>query len=194
MPLRPYLLALLAVACAPVSAQDSPAPKPEFQVTISAPQTIKSSAVLTVEATLTNNSDHSIAIWWEAGQGLPYRADVRSAEDNKIAPQTRLGLIVSGKIDLSDLTPQELSSRINRSGGQTVVKPGDLVREEYNVSQFYDLSTPGKYTVQLSMLDAIARINDESKAEKVRGQVWADFEEVIRGTVRSNLITTTVTP
>lgn len=194
MPLRLSLLVLLVVICAPVSAQDSPTQKSEFLVTISAPQTIESGTSLVVKAALTNNSNHSIGIWWEAGQGLPYGADVRWAEDHRVAPQTRLGLIVSGKVDVSDLTPREYSKLISHSGGQTVVKPGDSVREEYNVSQFYDLNTPGKYTVQLGLLDAIARIKDESKAEKVRGQVWTDFEEVIRGTVKSNVITITVTP
>lgn len=194
MPLRLTLIGLLTLMSAKVSAQNSATQKPEFPITISAPQTIKSGAVLTIAATLTNNTDQSIGIWWEAGRGLPYGAEVRWAEDNKAAPQTRLGLVFSGKIDVSDLTPREFSKLTQHSGGQTVVKPGDSVQEEYNVSQFYDLSTPGKYTVQLSMLDAIARIKDESKAEEVKGKVWSELEELIRGTVKSNVITVTVTP
>jgi hypothetical protein len=62
------------------------------------------------------------------------------------------------------------------------------------VSKFYDLSAPGKYVVQLSLLDAISRIKDESKVEEVRGKVWSEFEELIRGTVKSNVITVSVTP
>jgi len=194
MRLRLTLIGVLAFTCTAASAQGSPAQKSEFPLTIRAPQTIKSGTTLNVEATLTNNSDHSIGLWVEAGAGIPYWADVRQVEDDKLAPQTRLGLIFSGKIDVSDLTPREFSKLTQHSGGQTVVKPGDSVHDEYNVSKFYDLSVPGKYVVQLSLLDAISRIKDESKVEEVRGKVWSEFEELIRGTVKSNVITVSVTP
>ena len=79
MRLRLALVRLPVFTCTAASAQGSPAEKSEFLLTISAPQMIKSGMTLNVKATLTNNSDHSIGLWWEAGGGIPYGADRGSA-------------------------------------------------------------------------------------------------------------------
>ena len=160
---------VVTVTGAAASAQVSPTQKPAISLTISAAQqTLKAGTVLNVKAALVNNSNQNISLWWGSGEGVPYSVEVRRIQDQRLASETRPGLIRNHHIALSELTPQEL----DRSGASFVLKPGESSSEEFNVSKFYDLTAPGEYTVQL---------------------ITPQIPE-IKGEFKSNIITVTMAP
>ena len=113
-----------------------------------------------------------MSLWWESGEGIPYTVEVRRVQDQKLAPETRRGLIRNHHIDFSDLTPKELAYAINRSGAPVTVRPGESSTEEVNAFKFYDVTAPGQYAIQL---------------------VAAKIPE-ISGEFKSNIITINVSP
>lgn len=164
-----FLVGVVGVIGAVASAQVSPTQKPAVSLTINTTQqTITPGTVLNVKATLVNNSNQNLSLWWGNGEGVPYSVEVRRIQDQKLAPETRPGLVRNHRIALSDLTPQEL----DRSGASFTLKPGESSSEEFNVSTYYDLTAPGAYTVQL---------------------ITPQIPE-IKGEFKSNVITINVTP
>lgn len=146
------------------SAQSS---KPPFSLTITADSVVKSGSVICVDATVKNTSDHEISVFSTADHlGNEYSADVWT-DKSTLAPETRLGREINNHTTPEDeRTPQ---IRIS-SGGSIQLKPGKTFTDHANVSTMYDLSQPGKYSIQFRKYD------DESKT-----------------TVKSNKITVTVT-
>jgi hypothetical protein len=169
MQLPLLLVGVVAVVAAVARAQVSPTQKPAISLTINtAQQTFKAGTVLNVKAALVNNSNQNISLWWGSGEGVPYSVEVRRIQDQKLASETRPGLIRNHRIALSELTPQEL----DRSGASFTLKPGESSNEDFDVSKYYDLTTPGEYTVQL---------------------ITPQIPE-IKGEFKSNVLTVTVTP
>lgn len=122
--------------------QAAPQPKkPTFTIQISMPQTvIESGAPATVNATLTNASDHDI---FEA-IGIPHRAiNIKVFSGNKPVPETPYGLKAHGK----DSRP------FVGSVFRAAIKPGSVIKVEADLSKEYNLSKPGKYTVQAERWD-----------------------------------------
>ncbi len=160
---RLFLAGVVVVTGAVAWAQVSPTQKPAISLTISAAQqTLKAGTVLNVKAALVNNSDQNISLWWGSGEGVPYSVEVRRIQDQKLASETRPGLIRNHHIALSELTPQEL----NRSGASFTLKPGESSNEDFDVSKYYDLTAPGAYTVQL-ITPQIPEIKGEFKSNVV---------------------------
>jgi hypothetical protein len=133
------VLVLNAVAAAP-----SPT-KPPFSVVISTEQTeIKSGSAITVKVTLTNTSERVIAL--EMMDVSPLVAVVRGA-DGILSPETEYGRILKQK--------QRERANPNMTGGPRVgfkLEPGEPVVEECVVSNLYDMSRPGQYSIQFERI------------------------------------------
>jgi hypothetical protein len=142
--------------------------KPPFSLTITAADSVvKSGSEIWADATVKNTSDHEISVFSTSDHlGNEYNADVWT-DKSTLAPETRLGREINNHTTPEDeRTPQiRISSR-----GSIPLKPGKTFTDHANVSTMYDLSQPGKYTIQFRKYD------DESKT-----------------TVKSNKITVTVT-
>jgi hypothetical protein len=142
--------------------------KPPFSLTIAATDSVvKSGSVIWVDAIVKNTSDHEISVFSTLDHlGNEYNADVWT-DKSTLAPETRLGREINNHTTPEDeRTPQ---IRIS-NGASRPLMPGKTFIDHVNVSTMYDLSQPGKYTIQFR------RYDEESKT-----------------TVKSNKITVTVT-
>lgn len=159
----PLLLALAAanIATARQSAQ------PVFSVAISVPQdVVASGAEVKVKIVLKNTSDHEI------GVARSSRED-QGEFHNKIVLRDEHGNLVQMKErgNNGGKGQNDTDSVIQETMVVFPLKPGELLKDGFIVSKAYDMSKPGKYSIQ------VERIDDESKT-----------------VVKSNTITVTVTP
>lgn len=137
-------LALIAVASGSC-AQSSPTGQmpavvnAPFSLSISAPQMIiKAGNDVHVTIVLTNTSSHNIP--FEIRGRFPYLVEVHNATTGSRATPT-----AKGARDAA--TDPELD--IPNSTFISIVKPGQTRTTDCVVNQFYDLSVPGKYAVQV---------------------------------------------
>lgn len=115
--------------------------EPWFTVTISTPTPVLTvGADAKLKVILTNNTEKDIryAVGGPGRGGPVFDLDVCDSEGKPIR-ETPHGLTLHGK----DLRPW------SGSIFSTVAHPGDKIEEELVLSTEYDLSKPGKYTVQL---------------------------------------------
>ena len=129
------------------------------------PSVAKPGSAVVVKIGLTNISEHAIDVGYTyAYRGDFYRVDIRDTH-GRTPPQARPRTWL-------DSNGRRVTRTLGGVGaGVRSVKPGETMLDEYLVNDHYDLTQPGKYTVQASRLD------DETKT-------W----------VKSNTITLTVTP
>jgi len=114
-----------------------------------APDSGKAGNPVVIKATLTNNSNHDISIWRVIGEGeYQYQVDVRDVKGN-LPQDTKLGKKLNGHVDLSLLDPKDLVS----SGVCFTLAAGKSVTYDVNVSKLYELTMPGKYTIQVQSQD-----------------------------------------
>jgi hypothetical protein len=113
-----------------------------------------------VDATLTNNSNHSISVWREK-QGS-YRVFVTD-ERGVRPPDRRLGYR-NGRFDVTLVPPEKVAEVLSGSGACVTVKPGETQTEGIEVSKLYDLSKPGKYTIQVERGDPESTVIVKSNA------------------------------
>jgi len=147
----PVILLLLAstailAASASVQAQEG---KPEFSIAISAPESVKAGAPqIILNATVTNITDHPIALDSAGCLEQDFTVDVRNAqgkspvktpymkaitgEDQGPGPQV---VIATGSLFVRDL------------------KPGEIWKMSTDLNYLYDHLPPGEYTVTLSRPD-----------------------------------------
>jgi hypothetical protein len=155
---------------APASAQGAKAPqsmKPPFTLNIvPAEPIVKVGSSVFVDATVVNKSNHDISVSSTKDHaGYEYPIDVWD-EKGATAPETKFGRAQNGHEtaeDANEITVFDV--------GHGTLNPGKALSDRVNVSLLYDLSHPGKYTIQFK------RYDEESKS-----------------IVRSNKITVTVTP
>ncbi|MBT9332948.1 hypothetical protein [Paracidobacterium acidisoli] len=152
--LQGTLLLLLSGLCGLGLAQ-SPAPAtPSFTLTIStAKNTFTTGTDIDVDITQKNISDHGIyhvAIAMGAGNIYARRSISTIVHDSKGSPvtETPLGHKVHGT-----------EPHIHPNGGsvfsaRTVIPPGKSYHYVIHLSQEYDLTHPGKYTIQAKERDA----------------------------------------
>jgi hypothetical protein len=150
------LASILVAACALSSARGATTP---FTLTLEAEENpIKAGSEVKVGITLRNSSNHAI----DVGLGLAemdYALGVRDSQ-NRIPPETEFARKSKGRGYFSNETVFTL-------------QPGEtLPKEMLVISKFYDVSRPGKYTIQVSR---------------------AVPKELVGGTVKSNAITITIT-
>jgi hypothetical protein len=116
--------------------------------------------------TVTNTSDRTIGFIRSPGQppeeGFRYKIEARNESGLSAPPSAYLR-------DLKEKTTVSFSSNLAQW-----LKPSESFVDEIQVTKFYDLSQPGKYTISV--------VRDIPPAQTLG-----------KGTVRSNTITVTVT-
>ena len=165
------LIALGLVCLHQVVAQDanSARPGPSTSLSIGAVQdSVKVGSPVALKVICKNTSNHDIKVVTEI-HNYHLKVDVRDAKGN-LVPDTPLGSIWNGhgEPDMARITPEDLKG--NAVYG--TLKPGESSISELNVAKRYELSRPGKYTIQVQI---------------------ADFEDPSR-LVKSNTITVTLIP
>jgi hypothetical protein len=173
---------LVGASGAAQSQKPSSTSKPVFSAKIFAVHDIVTAgSEVSLIVTLTNTSDHQIAI-----SEVPVRDQTFIECYDRISQK----LLQCYKIEIRDerrnlvpeIKPKPFEPVIDANGSITIdlhlgrsieryLKPGEAVKDELVVSNRYDLSQPGKYTIK------VQRIDTETMA-----------------TVESNTITMTVTP
>jgi hypothetical protein len=137
------------VIAAPQSTASDRAP---FSLTVSVPHSsVKVGDEITVEITIQNISDHDIyhvrtVMGGDVVTQSSIKTSVRDSEGNPVA-ETPFGR-----------RAHDTEPRTHPEGGsvfsdRTLLKPGDKTHEGRELSKEYDLSKPGKYTVQASQVD-----------------------------------------
>lgn len=119
---------------------------PAFTMAISTEQeTVKPGAKVTVEIRLTNTSQKVLLFnRWAGGSDDEFRIDVRDSKGD-LAPFTK-GYVL-GKTGSIHTYP---------------VDRGETIKERIDITKQYDLSAPGKYTIQAHRLDRISNIDVKS--------------------------------
>jgi hypothetical protein len=132
------------------------AAEPEFSLAVSvAKDGVKAGAEVRLRILLTNLTDHQILIGrllHPLGQENEYSFDVRDDQGRKV-PLTRYGRAVNGTPDKGD----ERQDCGDCSGFGQDVEPHEKITDEIVISKIYDLTKPGKYTVQASRSHRISR-------------------------------------
>ncbi|MGD0793035.1 MAG: DUF2135 domain-containing protein [Terriglobales bacterium] len=133
-------------------------------------ETIKVGSPIVVKVQLKNTSDHVIYRmglpgWDVHGELVGFPPIVRDAQGNE-PPLTKWGRLAFGRE-----TPEDKSTLVLNEVLRVPMPPGEVMKTEIRLSDLYDLSVPGKYTVQVRYYD------DENKEE-----------------VKSTTITVTVVP
>jgi hypothetical protein len=138
--------------------------KPTISVSISAVQdVVKAGSAVMVNIVLTNTSDHKIGFPWIRGSGgRNFQLNVRDSQGDpaQSAPRTWVG--------------KDRRHHVRFLGGSAVVvylEPGQAKKDEFDACDFYILTWPDKYTIQ------VQRVDDESKS-----------------VVKSNTVTVTIEP
>jgi hypothetical protein len=131
-PKRTLILTILA-ACAASSAQNSTAP---FTLTLEAEENpVQTGSEVKVDITLRNSSNRAMHISYGLSE-LDYVIEVRDSQ-NRIPPETEFARKSKGRAYFSN-------------DQVFYLQPGEsLPKAPLVVSKFYDLSRPGKYTIQL---------------------------------------------
>jgi hypothetical protein len=138
--------------------------KPTFSVSISAAQdVVKAGSAVMVNIVLTNTSDHKIGFPWIRGSGgRNFELNVRDSKGNPAQPVPRSGVDKNGR---------HYARFVTGSVGVVYLEPGQAKKDEFDACDFYILTRPGKYTIQ------VQRTDDESNS-----------------VVKSNPITVTIEP
>jgi hypothetical protein len=166
-------MCLLCVA----SAQSA---RPAIAIVVSTPANeVKTGVNIQLEIVVTNISRHKITVkqTWGAGEATaPNHIIVRDGTDKLIPADDELEFrrFVSARAANED-TNKDIHETLGHiptaSDHQFLLKPGETSRQETSVTRFFNLSTPGKYIIQVERLDQDSHL-----------------------TVKSNPIMVTVTP
>jgi hypothetical protein len=132
-----------------------------FSIVITAAQaTVKVGSEVRVDVQLKNTSDVDI-VFGDLSRSI-YDMDVRNSKGEQ-APETER----MRKIH----TPEQTGARFEGSIISDKLEPGNTVEEYISVDKYYDMTKPGKYTIQFQRTDRLTK-----------------------KTVKSNTITITVMP
>ncbi len=149
--------ALFSTMCAtPAQSQQRP-----LSIAISTPQSaLKAGSEVRIEVTLTNTSNRRVLIQ-ERNPATDYEIDVRDQRGTAV-PETDLGR----KLKEPPVIP------MNSRNFEMYLRPNESAKENIALSDLYDMSHPGQYTIQVSRA-----VSNKPKD----------------GVVKSNTITVTVT-
>ena len=144
-----YLFAVCLVATISLAAaqrpQPAPVPPPPFSLTLSTPQdTVRIGSHIVIKVTLRNESARDYPEVWRSVAGQSNRVDVQRL-DGGVVTETRRGAIRKGRIDITQMTEQELSGRSYLVN----LKAGGTLEEFVDVSELYSFDQPGRYRIQV---------------------------------------------
>jgi hypothetical protein len=176
-----------------------PAANPLFSIAIRPTKdVVKADSEVRIDIILTNTSSHEIVIG-ECGVAAwgHYKIEVQDSY-GKPVPKTAWYKWVTGECPPSKVCVQTSSPQVLclHQAPHQILRPGEFLKEEIDVNKLYDLSQPGKYTIQIS------RVNDPRTFFTVPGKFNSsrDIEmddkmnDVSRGTALSNTVIVTVEP
>jgi hypothetical protein len=146
--LPPILAALVAFAggaARPAASSHPAAAHAALSVRISAPHsTVKLGVPIRLRIALTNVSDHQIGFPWLVDVSQDYELSVWTGQGNRVKHKRRAWADKAGRHH----------TRIRGGSGYAAyLEPGQTLKGEVDVSESYDLSQPGKYTIQASRYD-----------------------------------------
>ena len=122
-----------------------------FSLTISAAHAVKAGAPIVIEIRFKNISDHNIRFTGRPegpthGELLGFPPIVRDVE-GKEPPLTKLGRLEFGRKKPGE---DDYDAHMIESGvGSSWLRPGGVMTPVIKLNELYDLSIPGKYTVQV---------------------------------------------
>jgi hypothetical protein len=117
--------------------------KPPLALSITGPGTVKSGSKVAIQIVMTNVSGRVLMFNGESSAEELYEATVRDAHGN-MAPDTEHGRKRREKMKENEgLIP-------NYSGHGFALKSGETGKYELVISDQYDMSQPGKYSVQVT--------------------------------------------
>jgi hypothetical protein len=158
-----WLIALCScvdIADAQVS-QAQKSPESPFTLTLSSPQsTIHAGSEVKIDITLTNVSQQDI-YYFPVITGRPsdmeggFRLDVRDSE-NKRVQETAHGMKVH------DSEPTRTPHRGSVFSTRQTIKPGGTLLRSRVLSEEFNLSKPGQYTVQAERADPLTHLTAKS--------------------------------
>ena len=153
---------VLAAAISVATAAAAPA----FTLDISlASYVVKAGSDLKLTVTLTNTSDRYITVSMWAPEERSFAVDVRE-QDGSAAGKTRYYRMIMGDDTGKDaseppLDPTKTTVEVFRSGFAGV-QPGETKTYSFLINKLYDLSQPGKYTIQVSQDDSLNKLTVKS--------------------------------
>ncbi len=125
------------------------AAEPMISLSLTAvPSSVTAGDRITLKILITNGTDHMIELGHlnaTDGQEIEYRFEVRDSQGAEV-PFTRHGRALNGKPDKGD---ENLDCGDCSGFGQDLL-PGEKTTAEIVISKIYELSKPGKYTIQAS--------------------------------------------
>ena len=168
--MKPLLLAAIVAVFVAKLAQCAETPL-TIAISLTDGSVEKAGSPVAVSITLRNHSDKTLsASLWD--YDYDYTIDVRDAQGNS-APESEEAGRLRAEMDACRSSGKSLCGRkILLHGVLNQFKPGESWQERLLITGYYDMSRPGRYTIQL-----------ERKLP----------EELGKGTVKSNSITVTVT-
>lgn len=133
---------ILAAAGEPLQFATASGQTPFALKLVASNETVKAGSEARIEITFTNTSDRDIHLSRPPGDvpaaELSYSFEVRD-EKGELVPETRYGQLF-----------EEHHGRIRGSWISRTLKPGESIKETSLINQLYDMSLPGKYTIQVS--------------------------------------------
>jgi hypothetical protein len=161
--LKIVLLALAAAVWLPAQQQEGTQPREKVSTKATASisiraleSTVKTGSSIIVEVTMTNTSNYTFHPFRTTNPGEYYLFDVR--RDGAPAPETdnlkHLKKPGSTRPEIENPLPVPYTT----SPLFTALPPHQSLQETVTVSEYYDVSQPGKYTVQLQLGKAKSNI------------------------------------
>jgi hypothetical protein len=136
---RPALIVALAIPAAGFCQTVGP----KFSLTISLPQSVvKSASKVELDITKKNISEHDLMCETVVGTAEEDYDVIATDGEGKPAVETKYGRKIHGK---------EPYKGTSRSSFIRTLKPGEEVQEHLFVNRIYDLSQPGKFTIQVQV-------------------------------------------
>lgn len=158
------LVILMALAGPPFGYAQCPAltsmsgESPVTRIELPAKQnSAKAGSSLWVEVTMTNQSDHAISFWKNTNTNA-YPIEVTDEAGKPLQdkrPGFRNGRLDPMLLDPKHVDPKLVDSKelINLLSGSlacVTLKPGESIVDRIDVTKFYDMSTPGSYTIAIA--------------------------------------------
>jgi hypothetical protein len=151
--------------CAAAQAPTPPeGPQPVFTMSISVKQaTVKSGSETTIDIAITNVSGKEIQVW-RARSGPPPYTFLVTDRKGKAAPLTPMGEAIRNGTFVFKGKNGETRYMGGGSGSFAPVAGGATVGDALVITDFVDLSRPGRYTIRLRREDPYTKVSVESNS------------------------------